>query len=83
LEEAFQDGTRLFLFSNPNNPTRAVCSREELEKIAGLCRTYGVTVIADELYSVQCTTAPGSPTFPAWKTAETMLTIIDLPRQNP
>ncbi|HPF19399.1 MAG: pyridoxal phosphate-dependent aminotransferase [Eubacteriales bacterium] len=53
LEKTFQDGARLFLFSNPNNPTGAVCSREEMEKIASLSRTYGVTVIADELYARQ------------------------------
>lgn len=53
LEKAFQEGARLFLFSNPNNPTGAVCSREEMEKIASLSRTYGVTVIADELYARQ------------------------------
>ncbi len=53
LEKAYQAGARLFLFSNPNNPTGAVCSREELESIAELSRTYGATVIADELYSRQ------------------------------
>jgi aspartate/methionine/tyrosine aminotransferase len=53
LEQAFLDGARLFLFSNPNNPTGAVYSKEELEQIAELCNSYGVSVIADELYSRQ------------------------------
>ena len=77
LEEAFQDGARLFLFSNPNNPTGAVCSREELEKIAGLCRTYGVTVIADELYSRQMYDGARFTHFSSLENRpETMLTII-------
>ncbi|HHX93381.1 MAG TPA: aminotransferase class I/II-fold pyridoxal phosphate-dependent enzyme [Clostridiales bacterium] len=53
LEQAFRDGARLFLFSNPNNPTGAVYSKEELAQIAELCNSYGVSVIADELYSRQ------------------------------
>lgn len=53
LEEVFQKGIRLFLFSNPNNPTGAVYSREEILKIAALAKKYGVSLIVDELYSRQ------------------------------
>lgn len=53
LEEAFRSGVRLFLFSNPNNPTGAVYSYEEITKIAELAKKYGVSLIVDELYSRQ------------------------------
>ncbi|MGO4836080.1 aminotransferase class I/II-fold pyridoxal phosphate-dependent enzyme, partial [Rhizobiaceae sp. 2RAB30] len=51
LRAAFEAGARMFLFSNPNNPTGAVYSRSEIEQIVDLAREYGVTVIADQLYS--------------------------------
>lgn len=53
LEQAFKDGAKVFLFSNPNNPTGVLYSAEEISAIAKLSTQYGVTVIADELYSRQ------------------------------
>jgi len=51
LEAAFQAGAKVFLFSNPNNPAGVVYSAEEIRQIAALAGQYGVTVIADQLYS--------------------------------
>ena len=59
LEEAFKDGVKLFLFSNPNNPVGCVYSYEEITGIAALAKKYGVTLIVDELYSRQV--YPGVP----------------------
>ncbi|MDO5715982.1 MAG: pyridoxal phosphate-dependent aminotransferase [Tissierellia bacterium] len=53
LEEAFQQGVKIFLFSNPNNPTGAIYSKEEIKKIAELASIYDITLIVDELYSRQ------------------------------
>jgi len=53
LEDAFKAGVKLFLFSNPNNPTGVVYSADEIRAIAELAHQYDVTVIADELYSRQ------------------------------
>jgi len=53
LEDAFKNGTKIFLFSNPNNPTGVIYSKEEIDEIAKLAQKYGVTVIVDELYSRQ------------------------------
>lgn len=53
LEKAFQDGVKLFLYSNPNNPTGVIYSPEEVAAIGRLAKKYGVAVIADELYSRQ------------------------------
>jgi len=53
LEDAFKAGVKLFLFSNPNNPTGVIYSREEIHGIATLAQEYGATVIVDELYSRQ------------------------------
>lgn len=58
LEEAFKDGVKLFLFSNPNNPVGCVYSYEEITGIAALAKKYGVTLIVD-VYSRQV--YPGVP----------------------
>ena len=52
LENEFRDsGTKLFLFSHPNNPTGAVYSHDTVASIAKLAVKYDVTVIVDELYA--------------------------------
>lgn len=53
LEDAFKAGARLFLFSNPNNPTGVIYSATEIRAIADLAQKYGATVIVDQLYSRQ------------------------------
>lgn len=51
LEEAFRQGAKVFVFSNPNNPTGVIYSEAEIHEIAALAGKYGVTVIVDQLYS--------------------------------
>ncbi|RDE10424.1 pyridoxal phosphate-dependent aminotransferase [Pelagibacterium lacus] len=51
LEDAFRKGAKVFLFSNPNNPTGVVYSADEIARIAALAERHGATVIVDQLYS--------------------------------
>lgn len=51
LEAAFRDGARVFLFSNPNNPTGTVHGPAVVRRIADLAVRYNVFVIADQLYA--------------------------------
>lgn len=51
LEKAFRNGVKVFLFSNPNNPTGVIYSEQEIKSIAALADQYGVALIVDELYS--------------------------------
>ena len=78
LEERFREGAKVFLFSNPNNPTGAVYSYEEVAAIGRLAKQYGVTVVADELYSRQIFS--GTPAYTHLRSMperpEHMLTII-------
>jgi len=53
LENAFKSGVKLFLFSNPNNPTGVIYSDREIKQIASLAARYDVALIVDELYSRQ------------------------------
>jgi len=41
---------RLFLFCNPHNPTGRVWTREELQRVAALCRRYDVIILSDEIH---------------------------------
>ena len=50
LAAAFTDKTKAIVLCNPNNPTGAVMSRDELEFIAALCRKWDVIAITDEIY---------------------------------
>ncbi len=43
---------KLLILNNPNNPTGAVYSAEELEALADICRAYNVLVISDEIYAM-------------------------------
>lgn len=51
LEAAFSDGTQVFVFSTPNNPTGLVFSEEAIRRIGELAARHDVTVIVDQLYS--------------------------------
>ena len=51
LERAFKQGVKVFVFSNPNNPTGLVYSDEIIKEIARLASEYEVTLIVDQLYS--------------------------------
>lgn len=51
LRSAFENGAKVFIFSNPNNPTGVVYSSDEVQEIANLADEFGAVVIADQLYS--------------------------------
>lgn len=77
LEEAFKNGVKVFLFSNPNNPTGVVYSGEEIKSIGKLAKKYNVMVIADELYSRQIfENRPYAHLYAQEERPEHMVTII-------
>ena len=50
LAAAFNDRTKAIVLCNPNNPTGAVFTRDDLESVAALCRKWDVIAITDEIY---------------------------------
>src|SRR5699024_1815841 len=42
--------TKIFLLTNPHNPTGKVFSKDELEKIVKLCDKYHVFIISDDIH---------------------------------
>ena len=51
LEAAFKSGTKVFVFSTPNNPTGLVYSSSSITAISELGAAHDVTIIVDQLYS--------------------------------
>jgi aspartate/methionine/tyrosine aminotransferase len=51
LKRAVEDGAKLLMFSNPNNPSGAVFEPSHIAEIANIVRDSDTLVIVDELYS--------------------------------
>ena len=51
LEEAITDKTKILLMNYPNNPTGAIMTKDDLEKIAEVIKKHDLLVISDEIYS--------------------------------
>lgn len=50
FEAAFRPNTKIFILSNPHNPTGNVWSEDELRTMGEICARHGVLVIADEIH---------------------------------
>lgn len=50
LRAGFEQGARVLILCNPNNPTGKVFSLDELQSIAALAIDYNAVVIVDEVY---------------------------------
>lgn len=50
FEAAIRPNTKLFILSNPHNPTGNVWSAEELRSMGEICARHGVLVVADEIH---------------------------------
>jgi cysteine-S-conjugate beta-lyase len=51
FEESLKTGVKLFLLCNPHNPSGRVWKKEELTKMAELCKKYNVVIVSDEIHS--------------------------------
>lgn len=51
LKAAITDKTKLLVMPFPNNPTGAIMTEEELEKIAEILRDTDIMVLSDEIYA--------------------------------
>jgi aspartate/methionine/tyrosine aminotransferase len=50
IEKRITDNTKLLILNSPANPTGAVISKEEMDKISELVERTGIYVITDEVY---------------------------------
>ncbi|RAZ72967.1 MalY/PatB family protein [Mesorhizobium atlanticum] len=50
FEAAIQPNTRIFILSNPHNPTGKVWTKDELRSMGEICARRGVLVVSDEIH---------------------------------
>jgi cysteine-S-conjugate beta-lyase len=50
FEAAIGSRTRMFLLCNPHNPVGRVFTRDELQRMAGICMRRGLLICADEIH---------------------------------
>ena len=50
LRELITDATRMVVINVPHNPTGKMVSRQEFERIAGICGKRGIILLSDEMY---------------------------------
>jgi aspartate/methionine/tyrosine aminotransferase len=55
--------TKLIILTNPNNPTGAVLSQDEMKTIIDLAQTSGAWILADEVYQNAERIGPRTPSF--------------------
>ncbi len=64
LERAVTKKTKVIMVTNPNNPTGAVLTEEEMGEIIRVARKFGAWVVSDEVYrGAEVGTDTSSPTF--------------------
>jgi len=51
LESQLSDKTRVIAVCNPNNPTGAILSRTDMERIVDMARQRGCYILSDEIYA--------------------------------
>ena len=69
IEKAITKRTRAILISNPSNPTGAVYTKEEMDRLVRVALKHDVTIISDEVYREFVYKGPYESfgTFPALK----------------
>jgi len=63
LERAVTRRTKIILVTNPNNPTGAILTEDEMDAVARAARRSGAWIVADEVYRGAELSGATSPTF--------------------
>jgi len=51
IEASITDKTKVILINSPGNPTGSMWSKEDLDALVTLCKSRGIWIISDEIYS--------------------------------
>lgn len=49
-EQIIENNVKLFIFCSPQNPSGRVWSKDELDKLSGICLKYNVLLVCDEVH---------------------------------
>jgi cystathionine beta-lyase len=51
LEQAITPATRAYLLCSPHNPCGRLWTRDELERLAGICARHDIVIVSDEIHN--------------------------------
>ncbi len=63
LQERMDKSVKLIIITHPNNPTGAILSEDEIDRIVAIAENVGAWIIADEIYAGAELAGARSPTF--------------------
>ncbi|MDD4923192.1 MAG: PatB family C-S lyase, partial [Bacteroidales bacterium] len=51
FEAKAASGCKMFILCSPHNPGGRIWTKEELQKMAGICKKYGLIIVSDEIHA--------------------------------
>ena len=75
VEREAKKGLKLLIITNPNNPTGALLSKEELKAVVSLSQKYGFWILTDETYAFLTYGAPMTSLLDFWSSSDKLLVV--------
>jgi len=82
IERAITSNTKAILINSPSNPSGAVFSQEDLNKLADLCKERGIWLISDEVYWSLCYENDHASAFTQLHTRENVIVLNSLSKSH-
>ncbi len=82
IEKAITSKTKAILINSPSNPSGAVFTQEDLNKLADLCQERGIWLISDEVYWSLCYENDHASAFTQLHTRENVIVLNSLSKSH-
>ena len=82
IEKAITSKTKAILINSPSNPSGAVFTQEDLNKLADLCEERGIWLISDEVYWSLCYENDHASAFTQLHTRENVIVLNSLSKSH-
>ena len=82
IEKAITSKTKAILINSPSNPSGAVFTQEDLNKLADLCEEMGIWLISDEVYWSLCYENDHASAFNQLHTRENVIVLNSLSKSH-
>ena len=82
IEKAITSKTKAILINSPSNPSGAVFTQEDLNKLADLCEERGIWLISDEVYWSLCYENDHASAFNQLHTRENVIVLNSLSKSH-
>ena len=82
IEKAITSKTKAILINSPSNPSGAVFTQEDLNKLADLCEKMGIWLISDEVYWSLCYENDHASAFNQLYTRENVIVLNSLSKSH-